>query len=101
MGLSFTTNWAHSVLAINRFVAAIFPHAYRYFTKKCLLCLGVAFLWVTAIVLNIYPVAELNGQRYAQSRPWGGCLPVKSASVGPTVLTALGIYVPCLMVGVS
>ncbi|OQV23089.1 hypothetical protein BV898_03134 [Hypsibius exemplaris] len=39
----FANNWAHGLLACNRFIAAIFPYRYKFFTAKIMLTFTILF----------------------------------------------------------
>ncbi|OQV23638.1 hypothetical protein BV898_02381 [Hypsibius exemplaris] len=51
----FASNWAHVLLVINRYVAATFPHHYRYFTAKLVLVTGIIVPWLISITENAFP----------------------------------------------
>ncbi|OQV23640.1 hypothetical protein BV898_02383 [Hypsibius exemplaris] len=59
-GFVFVDNWSHTVLAINRFIAAIFPHQYKQVTTKRTLVMAVVFPWLISILLNFFPTAKIG-----------------------------------------
>ena len=60
------------VLAINRFVAVVFPLRYRLLSQPKWIKFFVSFVWLVSVILNI-PM-EFNGGagHYGVDRVWGG-----------------------------
>jgi hypothetical protein len=99
-GSYYANNWAHCLLAINRFVAAVLPHYYRYITTQPVLRLAVTFPWLISLAINFFPLAEIN-LRYAPMKPWMGCIPESPDLKSAKVMAALGVYIPYLVIGLS
>ncbi|OQV23091.1 hypothetical protein BV898_03136 [Hypsibius exemplaris] len=69
----FANNWAHGLLACNRFIAAIFPYRYKFFTAKIILTLSILFPWLFPLMFNEFPIAEIK-TRYLMPKAWTTCL---------------------------
>jgi hypothetical protein len=97
----FVNNWVHCVLAINRLVAVVFPHYYKYFVTKFLMVVAVSFPWLIGLLLSVFPAAEVN-MWYAASKSWLiGCVYQPADHPLRIPINALGVYVPCVIIGLS
>jgi hypothetical protein len=94
----FANNWSHATLAINRFIAAAFPHQYKYFVTRPALITAVTFPWLVSGMLNLFPIAQIT-VRYELARGWRSCTLGAAGSTTRNVLLALGLYFPCLVIG--
>ena len=91
------------ILAINRFVAIIFPYHYRQLTQSRWIMFFISFIWLASFSINI-PM-ELNGGvgHYGVERVWGGCTPtlIKPGQFDYRIVHAwLGSYVPLVLSGI-
>ena len=61
------------ILAINRFVAIIFPLSYRQFTQPRWIKTFISLIWMISVVVNI-PMEFVGGVgHFGIDRVWGGC----------------------------
>ncbi|OQV23639.1 hypothetical protein BV898_02382 [Hypsibius exemplaris] len=97
-GPTFVGNWAHALLAFNRFVAATFPHQYRRSTARPVLLATIIIPWVISVVVNVFPVAG-NRVRFEMMWPWAGCMVQPLESLAQQLVTSFGTYIPCLVTG--
>ena len=89
------------VLAIDRFVAVVFPLRYRLLSQPKWIKFFVSFVWLVSFILNI-PM-EFNGGvgHYGVDRAWGGC---STVSIGPgkfdyrPIHASLAIYLPVALI---
>ncbi|XP_055337371.1 rhodopsin-like [Paramacrobiotus metropolitanus] len=65
-------NWSTLLLAINRFVAIMFPHQYSKVSSKPALLFSMSFGWMVAIGFNLPGFLGVSGD-YVPIPPWGGC----------------------------
>ncbi|OWA50247.1 hypothetical protein BV898_14770 [Hypsibius exemplaris] len=100
MGSLFLTTWSHAVLAVSRFLAAVFPHQYRHFTRRPVQIAAIFLPWIIAVTLNAFPIAEW-GIRYELGGVWAGCLLGTAADPLRGIIFILGVYIPCAVIGLS
>lgn len=101
-GTSYTSNWSHSILAIHRFTASVFPYQYKLFTTRRMLVSAVAFPWFAAVLLNSFMVAQMDRSvHYELARPWTSCTPGPATFKPLNALVAFGVYIPCCVTGLG
>ena len=94
----FANNWAHAVLAISRFIAAVFPHEYKRLTTRNWTVFAILFPWIISLLLNVFPMAEIKSQ-YFLSTSWSACLLGRSGDELRVAVITLGNYLPACIIG--
>ncbi|OQV22549.1 hypothetical protein BV898_03375 [Hypsibius exemplaris] len=99
-GAYYLNIWAHCLLAVNRFIAFVFPHHYKYAVTKPVLIGSARVPWLMAGILEIFPVAGIN-MTYEPGTSWpSGCHSAELSVKTSRVLNIMGIYLPCVIIGV-
>ncbi|OWA52379.1 hypothetical protein BV898_16834 [Hypsibius exemplaris] len=93
--------WASSVLAVHRFIAAIFPHQFVCLTRKPALFCLIVLPWTVASIVNVLPVFQI-GKMYVRSPATGACVLLSSANDNTQLIlsTVSGYYFPTAVMGV-
>ncbi|XP_055340863.1 somatostatin receptor type 5-like [Paramacrobiotus metropolitanus] len=88
------TNWAQFSLALNRFVATLYPHMYWRWVTKTAIAAQIAAVWVFGLVLTAPPLFGVVGT-YGLDKTWNNCA-ILLHTVGPypKIVGTLGVYLP-------
>jgi hypothetical protein len=97
LGAISVNNWAHSVLAVNRLIAVVFPRHYKNIVTKPMLVLAVVTPWFITVGFGVILMVGMD-IRCVQSKSWfTGCELVPARAIQPTI----AVYIPCVIIGVS
>ncbi|OQV25532.1 hypothetical protein BV898_00471 [Hypsibius exemplaris] len=86
-------HWSACFLALNRFVAFVFPHSYPRWTSRAAYIGMIAGAWTVGFVDNLFLALGFGG-RYVFMPPWYSCGPRSDGRAVLPVVSAIGVYVP-------
>ncbi|OQV19699.1 hypothetical protein BV898_06240 [Hypsibius exemplaris] len=94
-------DWTLLLLAVNRFVAVVFPHSYNWIASKKVSRIGLVSIWLFAISLNA-PFCFDVENRFSATPPWLSCGFAQSRPGEfdfRSLQAALSVFVPLALVG--
>ncbi|XP_055350329.1 rhodopsin-like [Paramacrobiotus metropolitanus] len=94
---TFTEMWASLMLAVNRFVALIFPHHYNAISSNKAITVLMLIPWLIGLALTVpglYGIGTLFGNRQVDC----GYITVTSHAVA-TLVIVMGVYLPLAIQG--
>lgn len=96
-----TGNWATMTIAVNRFVAIIYPSHYGTFSSKPALLSWIIGSWIVALTCNL-PGFYSNPPSYAVVPPWGACGTYPTLPLWLNTVTAvITVPVPIFIIAVA
>ncbi|XP_055348970.1 melatonin receptor type 1A-like [Paramacrobiotus metropolitanus] len=91
------SNWSQTTLAVNRFVATLYPHSYKYWVSPVALVCMVAFDWLLTIANNIPEALSVDGS-YGFSQTWRNCgYWINRPGLFIQFYVAINIYIPTIV----
>ncbi|XP_055340864.1 D(2) dopamine receptor A-like [Paramacrobiotus metropolitanus] len=88
------TNWAQLALALNRFVATLYPHKYHLWVTKMALAAQVAIIWCVGLLLTAPQLFGVDGT-YGLDQPWNNCaFLMRNAGPYTKIGGTMGVYLP-------
>ncbi|OQV13809.1 hypothetical protein BV898_12028 [Hypsibius exemplaris] len=102
IGSTHVENWASTLLAVNRYVAIIHPHQYKYFVSKTGLAITIILPWVIGLS-DTLPIFLGIGGRLVFLLPYGcDFTPLGGTTMEyTTAWVTIGAYIPITVMGVT
>ncbi|XP_055335848.1 protein trapped in endoderm-1-like [Paramacrobiotus metropolitanus] len=92
----YTEHWSGVMLALNRFIAVLLPHAYKKVSSKKGSAVAMGFAWTMSFFLNLTTLQFIPGLQYTRQSATS-CRWVGGDGVAFRIVGLLGTYIPIII----